>query len=144
MAYLALQLADLEGSKEFPGLVAVADVLEGLRGVLARNVKQDLLATTKDHVSLSANAVPTYSRKRACENNSKERGGVGKDSRVLVDKLGDVVDSVMDDQVEVILGVVLRNVLVGELGGHLHRCFVGVMPREKPRRVGWDSGTRLV
>jgi len=42
----------------------------------------------------------------------------GWNSRVLVDKLGHVVDLVVDDEVRIVLGVVLRNVLVGELGGH--------------------------
>lgn len=51
---------------------------------------------------------------------------------MLIDKLGDVVDLVVDNHVKVILGVVLRNVLVGELGGHVDGCFVG-----DARRAGW-------
>ena len=50
--------------------------------------------------------------------------------RVLVHKLGAVVDLVVDDHVEVLLGVVLGNVLVGELlGGHLVGVCVGVRRR---------------
>jgi hypothetical protein len=44
-AYVALQSADLELVKGLAGLVAVADILEGLGGVLAGNVQKDLLAT---------------------------------------------------------------------------------------------------
>lgn len=54
--YLTLQLANLHGAQELPGLVTVADVLEGLRSVLARNVKQDLLATAEDRVTMLAEA----------------------------------------------------------------------------------------
>lgn len=43
----------------------------------------------------------------------------GTNLRVLVDELGDVVHLVVDHDVEVLLGVVLGNILVGELGGHL-------------------------
>ncbi len=50
----------------------------------------------------------------------REAGEVrGWHLRVLVDKLGAVVDHVVDDDVEVLLGVVLGNVLVGELERHL-------------------------
>jgi len=39
--------------------------------------------------------------------------------RVLIDKLGAVVDDIVDDDIKVLLGVVLGNVLVGELlSGH--------------------------
>lgn len=45
----------------------------------------------------------------------------------------------MDDHVEVILGVVLRNVLVGE-GGHLDGCFVGSVERENAEgRLGFGD-----
>jgi len=40
--------------------------------------------------------------------------------RVLIDKLGAVVNLVVNDNVDVLLGVVLGNILVGELlSGHL-------------------------
>lgn len=43
----------------------------------------------------------------------------GRDVRVLVHKAGCVVDLVVDDDVEILLGAVLRDVGVGEfLGGH--------------------------
>ena len=38
---------------------------------------------------------------------------------MLVHKLGDIVDLVMNDDVEIVLGVVLSNVLIGELQRHL-------------------------
>lgn len=56
--------------------------------------------------------------------------------RVLVDKLGAVVDLVVDDDVEILLGVVLGNVLVGELlGGHLDGV---VGERLSSRKMSWD------
>lgn len=59
------------------------------------------------------------------EGDKKDGGGLGRpvkldDLRMLVDEFGRVVDVVVDDDVEVLLGVVLGNVLVGELlRGHL-------------------------
>lgn len=45
--------------------------------------------------------------------------------RVLVNKLGDVVDLVVDHDVKILLGVVLRHILVGKLlGSHLEDCVV--------------------
>ena len=42
---------------------------------------------------------------------------------MLVDKLGAVIDLVVDHDVEILLGVVLSNILIGEvLGGHLDCC----------------------
>ena len=45
-SHLALQGADLEGLKGLASLITVADILEGLSGVLAGNVEQDLLTTS--------------------------------------------------------------------------------------------------
>jgi hypothetical protein len=44
-AYVALQSADLELLERLTGLVAVADILEGLSGILAADVEKNLLAT---------------------------------------------------------------------------------------------------
>ena len=44
--YVALQNADLELLERLAGLVAVADILKGLGGVLAADVEKDLLTTT--------------------------------------------------------------------------------------------------
>lgn len=44
--YGALQNANLELLERLAGLVAVADILKGLGGVLAANVEKDLLTTT--------------------------------------------------------------------------------------------------
>jgi hypothetical protein len=41
--YVALQGSDLELVERLAGLVAVADILKGLGGVLAGNVEEDLL-----------------------------------------------------------------------------------------------------
>lgn len=45
---------------------------------------------------------------------------------MLIDELGRIVDLVVDDDEEVLLGVVLSNVLVGELcdGGHFERLAI--------------------
>ena len=49
-----------------------------------------------------------------------DRSGKCGNIRVLIDKLGAVVDDIVDNDVKVLLGVVLGNVLVGEfLSGHL-------------------------
>lgn len=45
-SYPALQSADLELGERLAGLVAVADILESLGGILAGDVEQDLLTTT--------------------------------------------------------------------------------------------------
>jgi hypothetical protein len=42
-SYLALQHTDLEGLESLAGLVAVADILERLGGILAGDVEKDLL-----------------------------------------------------------------------------------------------------
>ena len=52
-AYLALQVTDIELLEGLAGLVAVADILESLGGVLASNVEQDLLATTVEKGGVS-------------------------------------------------------------------------------------------
>jgi hypothetical protein len=44
-AYLSLQRADEELRKCFPGLITVADILEGFCCILATDVEHDLLAT---------------------------------------------------------------------------------------------------
>lgn len=50
---------------------------------------------------------------------SARRLAKGENIRMLVDKLGAVVDLIVDDDVKVLLGVVLSNILVGKLlGGH--------------------------
>lgn len=45
-AYLSLQLTDEQLLQRFPGLVAVADILESLRRILATNIEHHLLTTT--------------------------------------------------------------------------------------------------
>jgi hypothetical protein len=44
-------------------------------------------------------------------------GRYGENVRVLLSEVGTVVDLVFEDQVEIILGVVLRNLLQGEILG---------------------------
>lgn len=122
--YSALQVANKELVQGLASLVTVADILESLGGVLATDVKNDLLTTARN-------------KKDVCQQPTRlkyERGGgwvaqahAGRDLRVLVDELGAVVDLVVDDNVDVLLGVVLSNVLVGELldgGGHCVGVFL--------------------
>lgn len=47
-AYLALQIANVQLLQSLAGLVAVADILESLGGILAGDIEQNLLATTGD------------------------------------------------------------------------------------------------
>jgi hypothetical protein len=48
------------------------------------------------------------------------------DLRVLIDEFGGVVDLIVDNNVKIPLGVVLGNVLVGELlGSHFCDCWEG-------------------
>ncbi len=55
----------------------------------------------------------------------------GRNSRMLIDELGRVVDLVVDDDVDVLLGVVLGNILVGEfLERHLGGGRWGARVRE--------------
>ena len=131
--YLALQRANLHGPQELAGLVAVADILESFRGILARNVEQDLLATTKPRTNVSRGC-PTPRPHRACE-----RWGGMANLRVLVDELGRVVDLVVDDHVQVTLGVVLRNILIREFGGHRDGVLLGIC-REAVRKVSGGFG----
>ena len=49
--YLSLQDTDLDAVERLAGLVAVADVLESLGSILARDVEHNLLATTAQHTS---------------------------------------------------------------------------------------------
>lgn len=65
-----------------------------------------------------------------------EEGKGGENSRVLIDELGDVVDLIVNDHVEVILGVVLRNVLVAEFGRHVDGVFCCEIPRKRYYRQG--------
>lgn len=48
------------------------------------------------------------------------------DLRVLIDEFGGIVDLIVDNNVKILLGVVLGNVLVGELlGSHFCDCWEG-------------------
>jgi hypothetical protein len=109
----ALQLTDEELVEGFPGLVTVADILKSLGAVLASDVEHDLLTTTAGLRMLA------YRRCRAgCLSQSNVR--------VLVEELGAVVDLLVDYEVHVVLGVVLSNILHGELLNLGHFCGVEV------------------
>ena len=45
-AYLALELTNNQSIESLAGLVTVANILEGLSGILTANVEQNLLTTT--------------------------------------------------------------------------------------------------
>lgn len=46
-AYLALQIANVQLRKSLASLVAVADILESLGGILTGDIEQNLLTTTR-------------------------------------------------------------------------------------------------
>jgi hypothetical protein len=56
-AYLALQFANEQLLKSLAGLVAVADILESLGGILAGDIEQNLLATTRKRKTQSQQLV---------------------------------------------------------------------------------------
>lgn len=118
----------------------MTDILESLGRVLATDVKENLLTTAvitqQNRVStcfLFADAEcpmrgsagsrgPEDATDGTCGNVQgarHRRKRTGTNLRVLVDELGDVVHLIVDHDVEILLGVVLGNILVGELGGHL-------------------------
>jgi len=101
---LPLQRADLEPREDLARLVAVADVLEGFGCVLAGEVEEDLLAAAGLRVSF-----------RTFWLGAERRRG---DARVLVDEAAGVVHVVVDDDVQVLLGVVGGHLGVGEEGRH--------------------------
>ena len=105
----------------------MADILESLRRVLATDIEHHLLSTT---VCVKPGSAPTFvigpgpriARRAAPERWEGGRGRpapahtaaaeIGRDLRVLVDKLGSIVDLVVDDEEQVLLVVVLSDVLV--------------------------------
>lgn len=108
--YQALDSTDLQTCEDLAGLVTVADVLESLCAVLAGYVEEDLLTTTAYSESVLDLISP---------------GGVWGERchvRVLIDEAGAVVDLVVDDEVEILLGVVLSDLLEGEFFGGGHFC----------------------
>lgn len=127
-AYLALQLANEQLLKSLAGLVAVADILESLGGILAGDIEQNLLATTRKKnqsqqlvisqrfASLFLLSCLRGPRKKKEGHSGQRIGRKGRQNvRVLVDELAEAVDLVVDHDEEVLLGVVLGNVLVGVL-----------------------------
>lgn len=108
--YQALDGTDLQTCEDLAGLVTVANVLESLCAVLAGYVEEDLLTTAGNSESVLDSISP---------------GGVWGDVchvRVLIDEAGAVVDLVVDDEVEILLGVVLGDLLKGEFFGGGHFC----------------------
>lgn len=129
-AYLALQIANVQAFESLAGLVAVADILESLGGILAGNIEQNLLTTTGTRKK-TRSAIGYFSRIRipippSSLRGARKRRGIAVDAgrkgrqnvRVLVDELAAVVDLVVDHDEDVLLGVVLSNILVGVLLRH--------------------------
>lgn len=84
----------------------MADILEGFGCVLAGYVEKNFFSTT----GVALVSLPGY---------IPYSGPIGKDVRVLIDEAGAVVDLVVDDQIQVLLGVVLGDLLESEFfGGH--------------------------
>lgn len=65
--YLSLQLADEQAFQDLARLVAVADVLEGLRRVLATDVQQNFLTTAV----ITSSAHPCHEECNCCLRNHK-------------------------------------------------------------------------
>lgn len=71
--YVALQSAHLELLERLPGLIAVADILESLGGVLAANVEKDLLTAAVWGALVLARVVCCLGKIARC-------GGIGGDA----------------------------------------------------------------
>ena len=99
----------------------MADVFERLGCVLAANIEQDLFTTSV----ITSRQPHDHMSEGRCDGRGGPRGG-GSDVRVLVHEARGVVDLVVDDQVQVLLGRVLRDVRVCELLGVRHGVRVGV------------------
>jgi hypothetical protein len=56
-AYLALQIANVQLRKSLASLVAVADILESLGGILAGDIEQNLLTTARKRKTQSQQLV---------------------------------------------------------------------------------------
>lgn len=114
-AYLALQIANVQAFESLAGLVAVADILESLGGILAGNIEQNLLTTTGTRKK-TRSAIGYFSRIRipippSSLRGARKRRGIAVDAgrkgrqnvRVLVDELAAVVDLVVDHDEDVLL-----------------------------------------
>lgn len=147
VAYLALQVADEQTLKDLARLVAVADILEGFCSVLAADVEEHFLTTAVCTLSAfvacqfgfrSAKSLMPYIKLlHVIREEGRRKGHAsvalsdgcmlirdGWHVRVLVDEAGRVVDLIVDDDVEILLGGVFRDVGVGEFlsGGHCVEC----------------------
>lgn len=129
-AYLALQRANKQPIQDLARLVRVANVLKRLGAVLAADIEHNLLTTA---VTMSA-----YARSVTLDPSMRSLGAMAGESckgvrrgvknswtgqanvRVLVDEAGAVVDLVVDDNVQVLLGGVLGDIRVGEFLGRRH------------------------
>lgn len=83
----------------------MADIFESLGRILATNIKHDFLTTTESALEIGRPSLGFFIQ-------VLNRGHY---LRVLIDKGSAVVDLVVDYDVEILLGVVLSNILVGEL-----------------------------
>jgi hypothetical protein len=107
--YQALQVADLQFFENGASLVAVSDVLERFRGILAADIKEDLLSTTA-HRALAL---------------SNQASQAGDNSRVLVNEARRVVDFVVNNEIQVLLRLVLGYLRISEFRHLGCRCAVG-------------------
>lgn len=114
---LSLQRPDQELLQRFPGLITVADVLEGFGSILAGDVEHHLLAAAASPDKGEPETRVGHAAGGALGMVAASWGG--KYVRVLVDEGGAVVDLVVDNQIDVILGVVLGHVRKREFLGHV-------------------------
>ena len=129
--YLALQCANKQPIQNLARLVRVANVLKRLGAVLAADIEHHLLTTAAIYVSLCFARLLRWTppcgslgamARGSCKGVSggELKTSTGQDVRVLVDEAGAVVHLVVDDNVQVLLGGVLRDVRVGEFLGRRH------------------------
>lgn len=143
VAGLSLQCADEQLLQGLARLVAVADILKGLGRVLAADIKEDLLAAAGLVLVNVGGGGGTIECGRG-------------DIRMLVNKLGAVIDLVVDDEEQILAGVVLGNILVrvllrgshcsGSGGGGGDKGGVGRKEKKRPRskKVEARSGETIV
>lgn len=111
----------------------MTDVLEGLGGVLAANVDEDLFsaAVEEEAVSfVSGVSCAGYVRVGSRCGTGRERKGPGSNVRMLINEAARVVDEIVDDNIEVLLRGVGGNFLVGEFlrVGHGFLSSLSVSP----------------
>jgi hypothetical protein len=112
--YHALQVANEKSLEDLTRLVTVADILKGFSSILTTHVEENFLTTAKGQL------VSICCKRPRLSSSSEQRSNL----RVLIYEAGAVVDLIVDHEVEVLLGAVLRNLGVGKLLGRHGGCVL--------------------